>query len=759
MKFIEVKIRKFGGLQDFVFQFHEGFQCICGPNESGKSTLIAFIRVMFYGFGRNSKDPAKSDRLRYRPWESTSDMGGSLRFSWKDQVFLLDRSFGISKDQDRTQLWNETLSKEEILQNPNSPGEEILDISESEYMAVCQMRNPNDKDQLTGLDERISHLMNSGSEDVDIHALEQRLKRLDLDLRKKISDLKEKESDLDDLLNRVLDRDTARLATLHRISELKKNLSEIERKRAAIEILEETQQAREEIESWQSYLGQKQKLQALHGGESEKPLPEMKAVPVRELTILSQGSQKVQQSRYQAQYAGNAARKRFQEMDAAGKKLFHSREQLQKIERERAQLYEQSERMRQRPPRVPNAGRILLIGGLIAFIVLIAALSLHFLKYNSAIFAGLAGLLIFILSFYLYFEKKRKIQRFLRHRENAERKLQRLVLQLSERAQQQRFLTEQSKLQLDHAAAIFREAEGEAEQAARAWENEKRKLLLQLKPWIKDFPEDYEPEELVQLLRDFSLAEKPLARGANSELEEEERLRRSFEQASLTLRKNQQRLAELNLDEENVNVELNSSVREDRMHLREALSREEGELSAIGLDLPDTANVERELNEIRELLKDEEARLNACQLARRILERSAERFMAEASPFLQARTSEWLERLSGGKYEQLRIGQNFSLSLEDQSEKRYFEEVYYSTGTRDLLWLSLRLAAAEMIMSHSPSLPLLMDDSLTQLDRERKEKAFIAFEKYAREQNRQIILLTAECELAAELTEAVRPLK
>lgn len=759
MRFIEVNIRKFGGLQDFEFRFRDGFQCISGPNESGKSTLIAFIRVLFYGFGRNSKDPAKSERLRYRPWESSADMGGSLRFEREEQIFILERSFGAARDQDRTRLWNETLAKEVPLRNPNAPGEEILGLSEAEYIAVCQMRTPADKEQLIGLDERISHLLNSGSEEVDIHALEQKLKRLESDLKKQLSESEERERELESVLSQTLDRDMTRLLSLHRIDELKRNLSQNERRRTICRIRVETDQAREDIDAWQHYLGRKQKLAALHGGDGNIRLPDMKAVPVRELTILSQSAHKVQQARYESSYAENRVQKCAAEQREAQEKLTRAREALHAAEREREQAVRSAGRMRGESVRIPDAGGSVRAGVGIALLLLIAAVFLYFLKPDAAALAGGGAALVLLVTFLLYSEKKKRITVYLRKKELYERRIREREAQIAEALERSRFELEQCRLHSEYIKTSVKTAAEEAEKALRKLESEKRLLLLKLKPWIKEIPPGCEAEEAVQLLRDFSLAEKPFTRGTPAEVEEEEKLRRRFEQASLIVRKNERALQELQASDQEGNPQDRDQIWEEQLRLREALSREEGELSGIDQQLPDTANAEREVLANRENIKDAEKRLQTCRLARRILNDAAERFRSEASPFLQSRASEWLERLSDGKYEQVRIGQNFSLSLEDQGEKRYFEEVYYSSGTRDLLWIALRLAVGEMIMSHSPSLPLLMDDSLTQLDRERKMTAIRALEKAAREQGRQIILLTAEGEAAAEMTQAVYPLK
>ena len=50
MKIIEINIKCFGRLKDFALKPGDGVNIIYGKNESGKSTVMAFIKAMFYGF-------------------------------------------------------------------------------------------------------------------------------------------------------------------------------------------------------------------------------------------------------------------------------------------------------------------------------------------------------------------------------------------------------------------------------------------------------------------------------------------------------------------------------------------------------------------------------------------------------------------------------------------------------------------------------------------------------------------------------------
>ena len=66
----------FGKLDRRALTFEKGLNIIEAPNESGKSTLLAFLRVMLYGFPARERG-AFADKNRYAPW-SLAPMQGTL---------------------------------------------------------------------------------------------------------------------------------------------------------------------------------------------------------------------------------------------------------------------------------------------------------------------------------------------------------------------------------------------------------------------------------------------------------------------------------------------------------------------------------------------------------------------------------------------------------------------------------------------------------------------------------------------------------
>ena len=66
MKINCLRLISFGKFKNKTINFTDGINFIYGKNESGKSTIMAFIKAMLYGFTGRGPD---GDRNRYKPWD------------------------------------------------------------------------------------------------------------------------------------------------------------------------------------------------------------------------------------------------------------------------------------------------------------------------------------------------------------------------------------------------------------------------------------------------------------------------------------------------------------------------------------------------------------------------------------------------------------------------------------------------------------------------------------------------------------------
>ena len=94
MKIIKLHVEKFGNLTDLSMDFSDGLNQVLKENGWGKSTLAAFLRVMFYGLeGKGiKKDISVNDRTRYMPWDGGA-FGGSITFEVNGKTYILSRNY------------------------------------------------------------------------------------------------------------------------------------------------------------------------------------------------------------------------------------------------------------------------------------------------------------------------------------------------------------------------------------------------------------------------------------------------------------------------------------------------------------------------------------------------------------------------------------------------------------------------------------------------------------------------------------------
>jgi len=92
MKIRSCEIKSFGKLCDKTVCPGDGITVIHGRNESGKSTLCAFIKYVLYGFpGRGSRDERNNEKLRYTPWNGLKCAGALLLEDNSHDLYRVER--------------------------------------------------------------------------------------------------------------------------------------------------------------------------------------------------------------------------------------------------------------------------------------------------------------------------------------------------------------------------------------------------------------------------------------------------------------------------------------------------------------------------------------------------------------------------------------------------------------------------------------------------------------------------------------------
>lgn len=104
---------------------------------------------------------------------------------------------------------------------------------------------------------------------------------------------------------------------------------------------------------------------------------------------------------------------------------------------------------------------------------------------------------------------------------------------------------------------------------------------------------------------------------------------------------------------------------------------------------------------------------------------------------LNLRAGEWLMKMTGGEYGQVRITRNYEVKLFEQSQMYALER--FSGGLYDQTYLAFRLAMTELMGN---GMPLFLDDALMQYDDVRTERTMDALVEFSEKTGTQILLFT-----------------
>lgn len=176
MRIESLHIDKFGKLRAFDLAFPDGLTIVRGGNESGKTTILAFLRAMLYGLNGKSASISQNDRRKYMPWGETS-MGGSLRLTDGRTAWEIARVFGQTKKQDTLRVTDLASGEPVELPAGDEPGRVLLGVDEAVFADTLYVSSQGSRPGGDGaaLTDKIRNLVGTGSEDVDLKSVLDRL--------------------------------------------------------------------------------------------------------------------------------------------------------------------------------------------------------------------------------------------------------------------------------------------------------------------------------------------------------------------------------------------------------------------------------------------------------------------------------------------------------------------------------------------------------------------------------------------------------
>ena len=185
MKIKNLKINNYGNLENREIELQDNVNIIYGKNESGKSTLLSYIKNMLYGISKNKNGREISDYDKYKPW-MRDDFSGKLKYELDNK-----KEFEIFRDFNKKnpKVFNNNL--EDISSQFNVDKKEGLQfffdqtkVDEPMFLSTVvsmQQEVKLDKQTQNVLVQKIANLAGTGNDNVSFKKVLDKLNKKQVD--------------------------------------------------------------------------------------------------------------------------------------------------------------------------------------------------------------------------------------------------------------------------------------------------------------------------------------------------------------------------------------------------------------------------------------------------------------------------------------------------------------------------------------------------------------------------------------------------
>lgn len=168
------------------------------------------------------------------------------------------------------------------------------------------------------------------------------------------------------------------------------------------------------------------------------------------------------------------------------------------------------------------------------------------------------------------------------------------------------------------------------------------------------------------------------------------------------------------------------------------ISEIKGRIDAMG----DPLVLGSELNNMESLYAALQSEYDAIALAVDTLRAADADIQSRFSPELGKLAAHYMSVVTDGRYESVLINRDFSAKTKLSGDTVPRETEYLSAGTLDLMYLAVRLAVCTLALPENSACPLILDDTLVNLDAERTQQAMKLLREISKQ--RQVILFTCK---------------
>lgn len=771
MKIKSIDIASFGKFKNYHLDLSDSLTVIFGENEKGKSTIMAFIRMMFYGNSGKASGIDKNLRKKYRPWNSDL-MAGSITFESEGVTYRLEREFKASNSTDKISLINLDTNEKQALSSGEDIGARFFGLTDSAFersVFISESRFASKNDAADGeINARLSNIATTSDDDVSFEKIYLRLRCAKEELiskSRKIGKLDKAEAELGDLDKTITDAK----ATEQTVISLKESAvlkeEEIAQSSAmASELFEQLKNSDKikkknfltrYISAEKERAEAKERLSLVGGGYADRNYADSLRALLDRLCDLEAKTRELKETTESKKSEISSLEASLSalldeipsDMTALEEKRVETEGKIEDIRAQNDELKSKIDGLV--PTKKINIallvmGLVLAAGGSASYFIL------NFISYIGLIapFIFALGLIIFILSFVLRVrvmpdtsefaaqinDNSATLDALLKEKESTLEEISRIKGENSERdikTASQSALLESKKADLEALAEDLSGQMAEKESVSESIEG----LTDNLKHIDNKASADAlkNLEDAIGYLDMISQKITVLADNAacSSLAEAEEKLAALCKNGKII------DLTEAEID----SLKERFKAQTDKTsHLKSELAAINEKIKSVTASTPPVAVLDRNRAQLAEKIKGYEDFAATADLALSALDAAFRDLRKNYSEVLDQRTGEIFTRLVGDKYLTVSVSKSMELGVTTTEAFGTKESEYLSLGTEEQLYLAMRLAISELIANEGEKLPIFADDPLSQYDDCRSERALAFLKDYSRD--KQMVLFT-----------------
>lgn len=696
----------------------EGFNCLCLPNEAGKSTWSAFLVAMLYGIDTSERAGAANQGLpakeRYKPWDGGA-MEGAIELLWNGRHITIERTTKgrVPMGVFRAYETNSGASVPEL--TAENCGRTLCGVERSVFERTAFIRQLGLA--VTGdaaLEQRLNALVSTGEEDARSYS----------ELEKELRAVKNRLSGRTGRIPRLTERAQTVKKTLTELRTMQDEAlaltaqrEEAAKEAAHLEALQRRITRAQNAKKRVAYSEAAQKLQVqellcrklcetVETLPTERELHDLR----RELDAAESTLQtaRMEAAFYVSDVPKPAVPQCFEGMDAETA--------LQKVQ-DAALEYQKL-----RAVKAAKAFPLLLLAALL----LSAGVGLCFvlLPLGLAV-AGIGVILLCVSSVYITRRKTRA-------RESAHKADLILSRYGVENCEELGALSSRYTETLQAYDAECAEAEAKKQALQQAVEDAAAQVDALIAKTARFAPDCRTAADCRAAITAAQRAHEHLL-GESRVLEG---LRRQCDSMRFLLDETEDAAEDaeaLTLDETKIAYEQRRAA-EKCSDLTTRLAALRGAISAKG----DPVVLEAESERLQEALAQAREQSDAVELALAALQKADEALRSRFAPQITSEAGAILAELTEGKYPRLLLAPDMRLSVREETGTVMRPAAAMSCGTADQMYLALRLAMCHILLPDDA--PLVLDDALVNFDDTRAAAALQVLREEAK--NRQVILFT-----------------